>query len=297
MTTSPASTRAADRLGRVGIWAGEFRSPDHAEVQQAAAELDTLGYGAIWVPGGIGGDILGDVDRLLAAAPRAIVATGIVNMWKHEPAAIGAWWRGLPEERQARVMLGLGVSHGPIIGADYTRPVAAMSGFLDKLDAEGVQVDRRCIAALGPKMLDLAKARSAGTHPYLTTPEHTRLARQQMGPEALIAPEQGVILETDPAAAREIARKALPLYMRLPNYVNNWRRLGFSEADVTGPSDKLCDALFAWGGLDRIAERVQEHLSAGASHVCLQVVRSATPGAGDLAGLRRAWRELAKVLL
>ncbi|MBV9993765.1 MAG: TIGR03620 family F420-dependent LLM class oxidoreductase [Caulobacteraceae bacterium] len=295
-TASAPATRAADSLGRVGIWTGEFRSAERAEVQKAAAELDGLGFGAIWVPGGVGGDILGDMDRLLTAAPRAVIATGIVNVWKHEPAEIGTWWRGLPPERQARVMLGLGISHGPLIGESYGRPIETMAAYLDKLDAEGVAVERRCLAALGPKMLDLSRERSAGAHPYLTTPEHTRVARQRLGPDALLAPEQGVILETDAGRARQIARGALGLYMRLPNYVNNWRRLGFSEADVTGPSDGLLDALFAWGGLDRIAERVEAHLAAGANHVCLQVIDAAPRGGADLGALRQAWRELAKIL-
>jgi probable F420-dependent oxidoreductase len=297
MTTASASPPTlTERFGRVGVWSGELRYGDPAAVVEAAAELDALGFKTLWVPGGAGGDILGDVDRLLGATRKAVIATGIVNIWKHEPAELGAWWRGLTGERQARVMLGLGVSHEMLIGADYSRPLAKMRAYLDGLDSEGVPAERRCLAALGPKMLTLAAERSLGAHPYLTTPEHTALARERMGAGPLLAPEQGVILERDPDIARGIARQALALYMRLPNYVNNWRRLGFGEDDVTGPSDRLCDALFAWGGMDRIAARVDAHIAAGADHVCLQVVRGGQPG-GDLGPFREAARALAAALL
>jgi probable F420-dependent oxidoreductase len=194
-------------------------------------------------------------------------------------------------------MLGLGVSHGPLIGEAYGHPLAVMTQYLDKLDAEGVAAEHRCLAALGPKMLDLAKQRSAGAHPYLVPPEHSAVARERMGPGAWLAPEQGVILETDPGLAREAGRNALKVYMGLPNYVNNWRRLGFGDADVTGgPSDRLIDALFAWGTPAQIKARVEAHLAAGADHVCVQVVRSASAGA-DMSWLRQAWRTLAQAMI
>jgi probable F420-dependent oxidoreductase len=281
-------------LGRIGIWSSELRFGDKAAADAAAAELEDLGYGALWFPGGIGGNLLADVDRLLAATKRATIATGILNIWKHAAADVGAWWRGLPAQSQSRVLLGLGVSHGPIIGEGYGRPVATMRAYLDGLDAEGVPAAHLCLAALGPKMLELSRDRTAGAHPYLVTPEHTALARKTLGPGALLAPEQAVILETDPARAREIARLSLQRYMALPNYVNNWRRLGFSEDDVTQPSDRLCDALCAWGDADEIAQRVQAHLDAGADHVCLQVVRG--PVGADQSLPIQAWRELAKAL-
>jgi probable F420-dependent oxidoreductase len=298
-STSATSSSLVDRLGRIGVWSVELRYGDPGAADEAVSELDELGFGAVWIPGGAGGEIFSDVDRLLAATRNAVICTGIINIWKHEPSELGAWWRGLSAERQSRVMLGLGISHAQLIGADYSRPIATMTAYLDGLDAETVAPGHRCLAALGPKMLDLAKARSAGAHPYLVTPEHTAFARERMGPGALLAPEQGVIFETDPAKAREIARQALGVYMQLPNYVNNWRRLGFTEDDVTGPSDRLCDALFAWGGIDRIVSRVNQHLEAGANHVCIQVVHGA-PGAAaadDFASSRQAWRELAKALL
>lgn len=295
MSTTAARGKLRGSLGRIGIWSGELRAGDPGARSEAVAELDELGFGAIWIPGGLGGDLFDDIDLLLTAAKRAAIATGILNIWKHTPADVGRWWRGLPEDRKQRVMLGLGVSHSPIIGETYKKPLEAMRDFLDGLDAEKVPADRRCLAALAPKMLELARERTAGSHPYLVPPEHTAIARESLGPTALLAPEVGVILERDPAKAHEIARAALGLYMRLPNYVNNWRRLGFSEEDVTGPSDRLCDALFAWGEMDQIARRVNAHLEAGADHVCVQVVRGAV--GADRSLPREAWRELAAALL
>ncbi len=279
----------------VGVWSGELRYAPLAERAKAAAELEALGFGALWVPGGARGEIMADVDALLAATSAIPIATGILNIWKHTPAEVGAWWQGLGGDRQARVMLGLGVSHSALIGESYGRPLAVMAEYLDGLDAEDVPVERRCLAALGPKMLELSRDRSAGAHPYLVPVEHTAMARERLGPDALLMPEIGVILESNPAAAREIARQALGLYMALPNYVNNWRRMGFSEADVTGPSERLLDALFAWGGLEKIADRVKAHLDASADHVCVQVVRGALSMDAPLP--RQAWRDLAGVLL
>lgn len=294
-TASTSSPRPSTRLGRIGIWSNELRSGDVGARADAAAELDELGFGALWIPGATSGDLLDDVAVLLAATRRATIATGILNIWKHEPADVGAWWGGLSGGLQARTMLGLGVSHALVIGADYGRPVASMNAYLDKLDAAGVPEHQRCLAALGPKMLDLARDRSAGAHPFLITPEHTAMARERLGPTALLAPEQGVILETDPSRARDIARRYVSGYGQLANYSNSWRRLGFSEEDITTSSDRLCDALFAWGDVDQIARRVDAHLAAGADHVCLQV---SLGGAGeDLAQPREIWRELAAALI
>ncbi|HEY5676404.1 MAG TPA: LLM class F420-dependent oxidoreductase [Myxococcales bacterium] len=294
-TAQPASPAARARgLGRIGIWSMELRFGDSGQCGEAAAELDELGFGAVWIPGAVGGDALGDVARLLAATRRTVIATGILNIWKHEPAEVGAWWAGLADADHARLMLGLGVSHGPLIGESYAKPLEVMSRYLDGLDAAGLPAERRCLAALGPKMLELAAARSAGAHPYLVPPEHTALARQRMGPSALLAPEQGVILESDPGRARELARQALAVYLPLPNYRNNWRRLGFTEAEIEGLADRLLDALFAWGTPDQIAARARAHLDAGADHVCLQVVHA---GMATMTPPREAWRELAKAAL
>jgi probable F420-dependent oxidoreductase len=281
------------RLGRIGIWSGELRFGDASEGQKAMAELDELGFGAIWIPGGFGGDILDAVDRGLAATRNATIATGIINIWKHEPAEISSWWRGLSDDHKSRVMLGLGVSHGPMIGADYQKPLAKMASYLDGLDAEGIPADHLCIAALAPKMLQLSGERTAGTHPYLVTPAHSAISRAAVGPDRLVAPEQHVILETDPARAREMGREALKMYMQFPNYVNSWRRLGFSEEDVMG-SDRLVDEIVAWGGIEVIVERVKQHQAAGADHVCLQVVSG---GGLDGPPPRSQWRALAEALL
>ena len=288
------NTATKQRMGRTGIWSLELRfgNPEHAV--DAARELDELGYGSIWIPGGIGGDLLGDVSRLLSATQNLVVGTGILNIWKHQPEEVGAWWLALSEQDQARVMLGLGVSHGPIIGSTYAKPLTVMREYLERLSEQGLPASNLCLAALGPKMLELARQRTAGVHPYLITPEHTASARQILGPDALLAPEQGVVLETNPEKARALARQALENYRHLPNYVNNWLRLGFTEEEIAQLSDRLVDALFAWGDTDRIAERVNAHLAAGADHVCLQLVT----GAGvDVEAARAGWRELAAALL
>jgi len=283
-----------DRLGPIGIWSIALRYGDPGEAVEAAAELDELGFGAIWFPGGHGGDIEGDSARLLEATRRTTVATGILNIWMHEPEAIANWWNSLPSGQQHRMFLGLGVSHADQIGESWGRPVATMRDYLDRLSAAGLPSEATCLAALGPKMLELARDRTAGAHPYLVTPEHTALAREIMGDDALLAPEQGVILESDPARARELAREALQNYLHRPNYCNSWRRLGFSEDDIAHQSDRLIDGLFAWGGMDEIAQRVRAHQAAGADHVCLQVVTGGGTGTG---ALRKIWRELAAALL
>ena len=281
-------------LGRIGIWSIELRFGDPIEAGRAAAELEALGFGAIWVPGAMDDRILADVDRLLDATLAVAIGTGIINVWKVAAADVGRWWQTLPAERQARLMLGFGVSHGPAIGAQYGMPLATMAAYLDGLDAAGVPVERRCLAALGPKMLDLARDRTAGAHPYLVTARHTAEARARLGPGALLAPEQGVILESDPARARAIGRAALSSYLNFPNYLNNWRRLGYGEEDLAG-SDRLVDDLFLWGDRDRIAAGVQAHFDAGADHVCLQLIRGAV--GSDMAMPIEGWRTLAKMLL
>lgn len=280
-------------LGRVGVWSMELRFGDKAEAADAAAELDALGYGALWVPGGIGGPVLEDLDHLLSATSRTTIATGILNVWKHEPEDVAGWFNGLASERQARVMLGLGISHGPLIGEEWKRPVAAMRAYIDRLEAAGMPSDHLCLAALGPKMLELSGERTAGAHPYLVSPAHTAEARAILGPGKLLAPEQGVVLESDPARARELAVEALVHYRRLPNYVNSWKRLGFTDDEIENVSERFIDGIFACGDAARIAARVAEHHAAGADHVCVQAIT----GGGGLAAAMPALRELAKVLL
>jgi probable F420-dependent oxidoreductase len=285
--------QSQNRIGRIGVWSLELRFGDHAEAAEAAAELDDLGYGALWVPGGIGGDLTGDLDRLLAATSRTTIATGILNIWKHEPAEIARWWAGLTQDQRDRVLLGLGVSHVHIVGQPF-KPVAAMRDYLEQLTGAGLDSQALCLAALGPKMLELARDETGGAHPYLVTPEHTAQARAILGPDRLVAPEQGVVLHTDKAKARDLARGALTHYATYPNYRNNWLRLGFSEQEIDDLSDGLVDALFACGSAEDIKMRIDQHFAAGADHVCLQVIT----GEGlNVGAPRAAWRELAAVLI
>jgi len=285
-------------LGPVGIWSGPLRRGDPAEVADAANELDELGFGALWFPGGAGGDVLGDARRLLQASRRAVVATGILNVWMHDPADVAAGHAALTRDYPNRFLLGLGVSHAPPVersGQVYEHPLAMMRSYLDVLDAGDPPVPsaERVLAALGPKMLTLARDRTAGAHPYLVGPEHTALAREALGPGPLLAPEQKVVLETDPARARAIGRQHLARYLELPNYTNNLLRTGYTDDDLAaGGSDRLVDGIVAWGDLAAIDARVRAHRDAGADHVCLQVLLD------DPAALpREEWRALAEALL
>jgi probable F420-dependent oxidoreductase len=274
----------------------ELRFGDPGKVAEAAAELDDLGYGALWIPGAMGGDLLADTGRLLAATRRMTIATGILNIWMHDADEVAAWWSELPDDHRQRFLLGLGVSHGATVGEAYRKPLTAMSQYLDRLSANDLPSQAMCLAALGPKMLELARDRTAGAHPYLVTPEHTAAARASLGEGPLVAPEQGVVLESDPERARAIARPYVKGYGQLANYANSWRRLGFSDEDIATTSDRLVDALFAWGDPAAIAARVEAHFKAGADHVCLQVM-SDRPGSNDVEALRPAWRVLAEALL
>lgn len=280
--------------GRIGIWSMELRFGDKSASAEIAAELDELGYGTLWVPGGMGGALTDDLTHLLDATRRITIASGVLNVWMHEAADVAAWFAALPADRQVRTLLGLGVSHSHIVGETWGKPLAVMRDYLDRLEAAGMPRENLCLAALGPKMLEMSAARTAGAHPYLVTPEHTAQARAILGPDKLLAPEQGVVLETDPARARELARGALKGYLVYPNYRNSWARLGFSEEDMAEGSDRLVDALFAWGDPAAIKVRIDEHFSAGADHVCLQVV---TGAALDAKAALPAWRELATALL
>lgn len=282
------------KLGKLGLWSMELRFGDKAEAAEAAAELEELGFGTLWVPGGIDDQVLVDVTALLAATRHATIATGILNIWKYRPQDVADWFKALPADHQGRVMLGLGVSHGPLIGEAWKKPLTVMREFLDGLDQAGMPRSHLCLAALGPKMLELSRDRTAGAHPYLVNPGHTAAAREVLGAGGLLAPEQGVILESDASKARALAREALTMYQKLPNYRNNWLRHGLTQDDVDSVSDRLVDDLFAWGDIERIAERVQAHYDAGADHVCVQVIRGAS--GGDMAGLRAACRKLAQAI-
>jgi probable F420-dependent oxidoreductase len=280
-------------LGSVGVWSIGLRRRD-AESAAAAAELEALGYGTLWYPAGAPNGF--EIARsLLAATTTTVVATGILSIWTQPPADVVEGFDSLERLAPGRFLLGLGVSHGPFVDRNapgtYQRPLETMREYLDGLDA--VPVDRRILAALGPKMLELAATRTLGTHPYLVTAEHTARLRAALGPGPLMATEQAVVVETDPTVARAIARAHLVGYLSLPNYVNNWLRIGFEEADILdGGSDRLVDALVAWGSPEQIAERVREHRQAGADHVCIQVLFE-----GDREALPLPqWRQLAPAL-
>lgn len=275
-----------------------LRYGDLDQVGPAATELEALGYSALWIPD-VGGDLFGPLATLLGATTTATIATGILNVWMHTPEEAAAQHARLTAEHGPRYLCGIGISHRPFIDhvnppGTYTKPIETMATYLDGLDAAAtpLAVGDRVIAALGPKMLELARTRTAGTHPYLVTPELTAKARAGIGPEGLVASEQGVVLESDPTKAREIARLHLATYLGLPNYSNNWKRQGFTDDDIAdGGSDRLVDALVVWGDDDTIAARVQAHRDAGADHVCIQVLTS------DPRSLPVAeWRALAPAL-
>jgi probable F420-dependent oxidoreductase len=287
------------RLDGTGVWSGALRHGDPAQISEAAAELEELGYDALWVPD-VGGDVFGAVEHVLRATRSTIVATGILNVWMHTAAETAEHHAALQAGYDARFLLGLGISHRPLIDrfkepGTYQRPLATMQAFLDQLDAAPTPVarDDRLLAALGPRMLELARDRTAGSHPYLVTPELTAAAREGVGPDGLLAVEQGVVLDTDPVNARAVARTNLATYFGLPNYTNNWKRQGFTDEDLAdGGSERLVDALVAWGDEEAIARRVQEQRDAGADHVCIQVL-TAEPSSMPLDG----WRRLAPVLV
>jgi probable F420-dependent oxidoreductase len=286
------------QLQRIGIWARELRVGDEGVRREAAAELEQLGYGTLWFPGSAGDDSMACARVLLDATERVTVATGITNIWTEGPEGVAAAHGELTGTYGDRFLLGLGISHARLVNRIeerlYRKPYSAMVRYLDALDAAPTPVphDEIVIAALGPRMLRLCAERTSGTHPYLTTPAHTRVAREAVGEGKIVAPEQGVVLETDPQRARSLARGFLRLYLVLPNYANNWLRHGFTEDDIKdGGSDRLVDGLIAWGDEEAIAARVREHHDAGADHVCLQVIHG-----GDGPPLEE-WRRLAPALV
>ena len=261
-----------DQLGAVGVWR-RFRALDPDSV----AELEALGYGAVWLGGSPGSDLQA-AERLLGATGSITVATGIVNIWRSDAAELAASFHRIERRYPGRLLLGIGSGHREAT-PERVHPLEAIGRYLDVLDTHEVPRERRVLSALGPRMLELARARSAGTHPYLTIPAQTAQARQALGPSALVAPEQTVVLETDDETARRSGRAFLRSYLGMTNYVTTMRREGFSEAGVSdGGSDRLVDAIVRHGDAEVVAAAVGEHLEAGADHVCLQVV----PVAGDV---------------
>lgn len=283
-------------LTGVGIWSSQLRYGNASESADTAAELDELGYQALWIPD-VGGAVFEAVDNLLGATKRTTIATGILNLWMHTPGDVAKSYAELTAAHGDRFLLGIGVSHAPLIDAGapgrYRKPLAATASFLDAIDAtdKPVPVDRRVLAALGPKMLSLAARRTGGTHPYLVTPDHTASARGVLGDGPLLLPEQTVILTDSADEARAIGTDWLRSYLALPNYANNLLRSGFSEDDVTEVSPRLFDAIIAWGNEDAVLRRVSEHRAAGADHVCVQVLLR-----DPKAYPREQWRRIAAAL-
>jgi probable F420-dependent oxidoreductase len=284
-------------LTGTGIWSAHMRYGDSGLITEAAAEIDELGYAAIWIPD-VGGDVLSAVELLLGAAPRIVAATGILNIWMHEPAEVAQRRASWTDNWQDRFLMGLGVSHAPLIDhgnpGRYTKPFSKMGEYLDGLDrAEPpFPVAARVLAALRPKMLGLARDRAAGIHPYFVPAEHIARAREIVGAGATIATELAVVLDSNASSARETARRHTAVYVNLENYTNNLRAFGFGDDDFADRgSDRLVDAIVAWGDLDAIATRVAAMRDAGADHVCVQVIRP------DDELPRADWRALAPALI
>jgi probable F420-dependent oxidoreductase len=275
-------------IGNIGIWTS-YRPFGKERAGEAAKLVEELGYGAWWVGGS---PHVPDIRPILEATSTLVAATGILNVWSNEPGDTAAADAALRGDFPGRFMLGIGIGH-PEATSDYRRPLKTMREFIDGLDASPSPppVDERCLAALGPKMLDLAGERTAGTHPYFTTVDHTRFARERLGRGKLVAPEVACVVDSDPGRAKAVARDYAKLYLGLSNYTNNLLEFDFTEDDVVdGGSDRLIDAVIPQGSAEQIAEVVRAHLDAGADHVCVQPL-------GEEGIPRRSWTALANVLI
>lgn len=270
------------KLGELGVWYF-LDGQTAAAAADIAKRVESLGYSALWIPETVGRNPLVHASWLLANTTKLVIATGIASIYHREPGVTLAAQNTLAEQSSNRFLLGLGVSHKPMVegvrGLKYGSPVATMKDYLAKMDAAPYmsvppsEPPLRVIAALGPKMLELARDTCAGAHPYFTSPVHTAMARRVLGPDKWLCVEQKVILGTDPSKVRPVARAAAQMYLGLPNYRNNWKRMGMTDADLDGGgSDRFIDATFAWGDTATIKRRIREHLDAGASHVCIQPV-------------------------
>lgn len=287
------------QLGRLGVWTFQLDVVPMGRAQEVAAELESMGYSTLWTPEAMGREAMTSSALLLAGTTSMTVATGIASIWARDAMATAGAHKTLTDAFGSRFVLGLGVSHQPAVEQlrqqQYARPYRTMVDYLDRMDASLYLASppdvtpRRLLAALGPKMLRLAAERADGAHPYFVPPEHTVMARGILGPEPVLAVEQAVLLETDPSTAREVARAHMRMYTGLPNYVGNLRRLGFGDDDfASGGSDRLVDAIVAWGTMETVMARVQAHFDAGADHVCVQVITA------DLAELPfDSWRAIA----
>ncbi|MBI3929025.1 MAG: TIGR03620 family F420-dependent LLM class oxidoreductase [Armatimonadetes bacterium] len=268
-------------IGKLGV----FYFTDGFTAAQAAGfarKVERLGYGALWYPEALGRETMAHASWLLANTERLVIASGIANIFARDPQATAAASLALSEQSNSRYLLGLGVSHAPLVrdvrGHAYHKPLQRMREYLQNMGRAVYRAPRPSedsevvLAALGPKMLELAGAMTDGAHPYNVTPEHTAFARGILGPEKRLYVEQKVMLETDPTRARAAARQALDFYLAAENYRNNWKRLGFGDGEIDGPSDRFLDAMVAWGDADALRRRIQEHWDAGADHVCIQPV-------------------------
>jgi probable F420-dependent oxidoreductase len=289
-------------LGRVGIWTGTFDAVPSAVAREHAAEVESLGYRTLWIPETIGRDPFVTATQLLSSTSTLRIATGIANIYARDAVTMANTQRSLEEAHPGRFLLGLGVSHHHLVDRvrkhDYSKPYSFMVQYLADMDAARFLavgpngLPPRVLAALGPRMLALSASAAAGAHPYFVPVEHTATARSVLGPDALLLPEQMVVLDTDPSTARATARGGMAVYLRAPNYVNNLKRLGFTDDDVAdGGSDRLVDAIVAWGDEDAIVRRVRDHLDAGADHVAVQVLQPDLTAVPD-----QAWRTLAPAL-
>lgn len=292
-------------LGRVGAWSFALESLTADEERDAVARIEAMGYPALWFPESVTSrEVFSHAAWMLASSGRMVIASGIANVWARDAVAMANGWRMLTDAYPGRFVLGMGVSHRPSVarrGGTYERPLERMREYLDAMDRssssapESASPPRRVLAALGPRMLELAAQRSLGAHPYFVPVEHTAFSRARIGAAPVLAVEQTVVLETDPTEARRVARGFATHYLAMENYARNLRRMGWSESDVAGGgSDSLIDAVVAWGDEDAIAARVREHLAAGADHVCVQVVTGddEDPALEDLARLAPALLEL-----
>ncbi|MEM9655419.1 MAG: LLM class F420-dependent oxidoreductase [Actinomycetota bacterium] len=289
-------------IGRVGIWQGVLDAHPAGKVKEVVAELDEAGWPTLWIPETVSRDPFVSAAMMLEASTNLKLATGIASIWARDAMTTNSASMTLNEAYGGRFLLGLGVSHHTITEwvrkHDYSKPLSKMREYLElmnKTKYRGLAPDEppsKVIAALGPKMLELSAELADGAHPYFVPVEHTAIAREAIGPDKLLAVEQMVVLEEDPSTAREIARQHMGIYLDLPNYANNLKRLGFDEQDIAGASDNVVDAIVAWGSLDDALARVQAHHDAGADHVCIQVLE-AERGSIPLEG----WRRLADALL
>ena len=287
MTERLGGRAAAARLERFGAWSFALQANPAAVAQAAVADLEAMGYGAVWIPESVGSkEVMSHAALLLAGGERIALATGIANIYARDPMAAANGSRTLNEAYPGRFVFGLGVSHAPSVaarGGSYASPIETMRAYLDAMEAaryvgpEAPTPAPLLLAALGPRMLELAAERTDGAHPYFVPVEHTALARSILGPEACLAVEMTAVMDADPIVARRVARAFARHYLALPNYANNLRRLGYTDDDLAGDgSDRVIDAVIASGDAAAIVERARQHLDAGADHVCIQLRAAAS---------------------